>query len=211
MPRYTLVYFDIPGNRGEEIRLALHLAGQEFTDVRLKGTPAFARFKPKAPFGAVPFLEVEGMGTLGETSAILCYLGRAHGLHPTDPWQAARHEALMSATADVHTRIGFSIHTDDDAEKKRLREDLAADTLPSWAAAVEKQLGSGPFLAGDHPNVADIRLYMTTHWIRRGVLDHLAKDLFAPYPKLNALTDAFAAHPRVVDWKSRPTAPPVLA
>ena len=61
MPRPKLSYFDFPGGRGEDCRIALHLAGVDFEDERIKGTDWAAR-KATTPFGALPVLEIEGKG-----------------------------------------------------------------------------------------------------------------------------------------------------
>lgn len=36
MNKPRLIYFDFSGNRGEECRIALHLAGVDFDDVRIQ-------------------------------------------------------------------------------------------------------------------------------------------------------------------------------
>jgi glutathione S-transferase len=89
-----LIYFDAPVSRGEDCRLALHVAGVDFEDVRLKREEWMA-FKPTAPFGAVPVLEMLGQPPLAQSNAILVLIGRLHGLHPQDNFEAARHEAMM--------------------------------------------------------------------------------------------------------------------
>ena len=80
MSKPRLVYFDFAGSRGEECRIALHLAGVDFDDVRVAGADWPAR-KPQSPFGSMPILELDGQPPLGESNAILVYIGRQHGLH----------------------------------------------------------------------------------------------------------------------------------
>src|SRR4051812_10283278 len=53
MTKPKLTYFDAPVSRGEECRLALHLAGVEFEDDRIKG-PDWPALKPTTPYGSVP-------------------------------------------------------------------------------------------------------------------------------------------------------------
>ena len=50
MSRPRLIYFDFAGSRGEECRIALHLAGIDFEDVRIKGEdwPALKAGRPSA-------------------------------------------------------------------------------------------------------------------------------------------------------------------
>lgn len=202
MPRHKLTYFDISGSRGEECRLALHLAGLEFEDERLRANQ-WADRRANTPFGSVPVLHVEGKGDLAQSNAILCYIGRSHGLHPTDPWEAARHEMILGAVEDLRERVGATMLIKDPDQKRRAREELAAGPIPSWAAAIERQLGDGPFIAGERVHVADLKLYVLMSWFAKGVLDHIPVDVFAAYPRLVRLFDAVKRHPQVADWQSR--------
>ena len=59
MARPKLIYFDAPVSRGEECRLALHIAGVDFEDVRINRKD-WAALKPTTPFGGVPILRVTG-------------------------------------------------------------------------------------------------------------------------------------------------------
>jgi glutathione S-transferase len=59
MSKPKLIYFDVPVSRGEECRLALHLAGIDFDDVRIK--PAdWPALKDQTPYGSLPVLEWPG-------------------------------------------------------------------------------------------------------------------------------------------------------
>src|SRR5512140_767473 len=70
MTKPKLIYFDAPVSRGEECRLALHLAGVDFEDVRIK--PAdWPAMKPQTPYGGMPILELPGQPPLAQSNAIL--------------------------------------------------------------------------------------------------------------------------------------------
>src|SRR5260221_12079086 len=103
MATVKLSYFDFAGSRGEECRLALHLAGVPFEDDRIKDWPAG---KEKTPFGALPVLTVEGHPPLAQTNVILRLIGVQHGLHPRDEWEAARHEGLLGAVEHLRAHLG---------------------------------------------------------------------------------------------------------
>src|SRR5271169_6197174 len=137
MSKPKLTYFDAPVSRGEECRLALHLAGVDFDDNRLKAAD-WPALKPKTPFGGLPVLEMPGHPPLAQVNAILALVGRLHGLHPKDPFEAARHEAMMHHMEDLRTRIGLTLRMADD-EKKKTREVIAMTYLPDWAAHAEAQ------------------------------------------------------------------------
>ena len=202
MPRMSkpkLTYFDAPVSRGEECRLALHIAGIDFEDERIKFTDWPAR-KPSTPFGSLPVFTVPGHPQLAQTNAILTLIGRRHGLHPKDDFQAAQHESVMASVEDLRAAIRPSMVTKDPEEKKRLREELARDTIPTWAKNVEQLIGDGPFFGGATVNVVDLKLFVTLRWLRSGVLDHIPADLLNGFPKLLRVVDAVGEHPRVKDW-----------
>ncbi|HEY0135371.1 MAG TPA: glutathione S-transferase family protein [Nannocystis sp.] len=201
MPK--LSYFDLAGSRGEECRLALHLAGVAFEDDRIKDWPAR---KQQTPWGTVPTFEVEGRGVLGQSSAILLYIGREHGLHPSDPWQAALHEDLMGAVEDLRSTARPLLHITDPEQRIKAREEFAAGYLKRWGQAVERrliELGAGPFTAGADIQVVDLKLYMIVRWFASGTVDHVPRDVFAEFPRLTGVYQAVAEHPKIVAWYAR--------
>jgi glutathione S-transferase len=202
MSKPKLTYFDAPTSRGEECRLALCLAGVEFEDVRIQRT-AWPELKPKTPFGGLPTFEVEGHPVLGQSNAILAFIGRRWGLHPKDDFEAARHESVMAHVEDLRAAIGPSLSVKDETEKKRAREEFAATYLPAWAERAERQIGDGPFFAGAAPHVVDAKLYVIVRWLTGGKLDHVPTSVIAGYSKLVRVHDAVRDHARVKAWYAR--------
>jgi glutathione S-transferase len=202
MAKPRLHYFDAPVSRGEECRLALHLAGIDFEDVRIQRQD-WAKIKPTMPFGTVPVLELPGKPALAQSNAILVFVGRQHGLHPTEPFEAAQHEALMAHVEDLRTTVSPTIRISDEAEKKKAREALVESYLPQWAAGAEKHIGAGPFVAGSQLNVVDIKLYMAVRWFNSGKVDYIPPTIFANAPKLNCLHDAVRDDARVKAWYAK--------
>jgi glutathione S-transferase len=201
MDRPKLTYFDAPVSRGEECRLALHLGGIDFEDVRIKQAD-WPALRPKTPFGGLPVLEWPGHPALAQSNAILAFVGRRCGLHPKDDFEAARHEAVMCHVEDLRQTLGPSLRMDE-AEKKRTREALAASYLPAWAGFVEKQIGDGPFFAGSRLHIVDLKLYSIVRWVASGRLDHIPSTLFASHKKLVALHDAVRDHEGVRAWYAK--------
>lgn len=201
MSKPRLVYFDAPISRGEECRLALHVAGIDFEDVRIK-REEWPAIKPTMPYGSLPVLEIPGHPPLAQSSAILVLIGRRHGLHPTDDFEAARHEGLMQHVEDLRATLSATLRMDD-AEKKAARESLVTDYLPQWAGFAERNIGPGPFVAGDRISVADLKLYMVVRWLSSGTLDHVPATIFSGHPGLMGVHHAVRDHHAVKSWYAK--------
>ena len=197
-----LTYFDAPVSRGEECRLALHIAGVEFEDVRIKGAD-WPALKPKTPFGSLPIFELPGHPVLAQSNAILVLIGRRYGLHPKDDFEAARHEAILEYVEELRANMTPTLRISDEAEKKKARGALVASYLPNWGANVENQLGDGPFFAGAALHVADIKLHMAVRWFAGGKVDYIPATIFSSFLKLIRLHDAVRDHERVKSWYAR--------
>lgn len=202
MTKPKLTYFDAPASRGEECRLALHLAGVDFEDNRIKGAD-WPALKPSTPYGALPTFELPGHPVLAQTNAILVLIGRRHGLHPKDDFEAARHEAMMQHVEDLRSQINPTMRMND-ADKLAARQALAADYIPKWADYAERQLTSeGPFFAGAKPHVVDLKLYIIARWFLSGTLDHIPATIFSAAPKLVRAHDAVRDHEAVKAWYAK--------
>ena len=201
MTKPKLTYFDLSGSRGEECRLALHLAGIEFEDNRVKRGDWLA-LKPSTPYGSMPILELPGKPPLAQCNAILVLIGRRNGLHPADDFEAAQHEALMHHVEDLRHHIGPTLRIKDEDQKRAARQELATGYIPTWAAHTEKQLGEGPFVGGAKIHVVDLKGYMVVRWIASGTIDHIPATVFEPFPKLLRVAEAVAAHDGVKSWSA---------
>ena len=202
MAKPKLIYFDAPVSRGEECRLALHVAGVDFEDVRIK-REAWAALKPTMPFGSLPVFEVPGHPPLGQSNAILVLIGRRHGVHPNDDFEAARDEALMGHVEDLRAVVVPTMRMTDEAEKKKAREALVATFFPTWGAMTERQLGDGPFVGGSELHVVDIKLHMAVRWFAGGIVDHVPATIFAGFPKLMRVHDSVRDDARVKAWYAK--------
>lgn len=200
MNKPRLIYFDAPVSRGEECRLALHLSGVDFEDVRID--PAqWPAMKAQTPYGALPVLELPGKPPLADSNAILVLIGRRHGLHPADDFEAARHEAMMQHVEGLRAKLSPTIRMPE-PEKKAAREALVADFLPQWAQAAERNI-AGPFFGGDSIQVVDLKLHMALRWLASGKVDYVPATIFAGYTKLTGVHDAVRDHPAIRAWYAR--------
>ena len=201
MTKPRLIYFDFAASRGEECRLALHVAGIDFEDVRVKG-PDWPAMKTSMPFGAMPVFEIPGKPPLAHSNAILVLVGRGHGMHPADDFEAARHESLMCAVEELRHTISPTLRITDPEQKRLAREALAANELHTWGSQVERQLADSPFVGGPTLQVVDLKLYMLVRWLVSGVLDHVPSTVLDHCPKLIGVYRAVDAHPGVKAWQA---------
>jgi glutathione S-transferase len=201
MSKLRVSYFDFPGGRGEDCRMALVLAGVDFEDNRVKG-PAWAALKPATPYGSMPILEAEGKPVLAQSNAILTWIGRTYDLLPKDEWEAARHLAVLEAVEELRALLDPSGRIQDEDEKKRVRQELCAGPVKRWGTQIERQI-EGPFVAGEKIYVSDLKLFTVNNWIKRGVLDFVPTDTLDEFPKLQGVYKAVAAQPKIAEWRAR--------
>jgi glutathione S-transferase len=181
---YELHYWpNIPG-RGEFVRLALEAAGAAYVDVARgdekqgAGMPAMLRYledpSVRRPPFASPFL-VDGKTVIGQTAAILLYLGPRLKLAPAG--EADRlwmHQIqltladLVTEVHDLHHPIGSSLYYEDQkTEALRRAADFRRNRLPKflgWCEAVlERNAGNTarevPRLVGARLGYADLSLF----------------------------------------------------
>jgi glutathione S-transferase len=201
MSKIRLIYFDAPVSRGEECRLALHLAGVDFEDVRISGAQ-WATMKESTPYGGLPVLELPGRAPLAQSNAILVMIGRLHGLHPKDDFEAARHEGMMQHVEDLRAVVGPTIRMGE-AEKKAAREAIAREYLPAWARYAEKNIVAEPFFGGVNLHVVDLKLHMAVRWFVGGKVDHIPATIFDGCPKLMRVHDAVRDHADIKAWYAK--------
>jgi glutathione S-transferase len=169
--------------------------------MRIKGAD-WPAMKAQMPYGALPVLESPGRAPLAQSNAILVMIGREHGLHPADDFEAARHEGMMQHVEDLRGAVGPTIRMAD-TEKKAAREALVAGYLPDWARAAEKNILGEPFFGGAKIQVVDLKLHMAVRWFIGGKVDHIPATIFSNYPRLMRVHDAVRDHPGVKGWYAK--------
>ena len=109
----------------------------------------------------------------------------------------------MEAAEELRQKVWATNHIDDEGRKLAVRTEMARTFLPVWARGIERQIGGEPFMAGERPGVADVKLYMVHRWISTGTVDGIGPETFAPFEKLSGLAAAVAAHPAVAAWYAK--------
>ena len=158
---YQLHYWPGIQGRGEFVRLALETAGAAYVDVARGdtkaggGVPAMMRYLQgddvqRPPF-ACPFL-VDGRQVIGQTAAILLYLGPKLGLVPRSEadrlWvhqiQLTLADLVVEAHDTHHPIAGGLYYEDQKPEAKRRAEDFRRERLPKFLGWCETLLQRNP-------------------------------------------------------------------
>ncbi|WP_448662296.1 maleylacetoacetate isomerase [Sphingomonas sp. CJ20] len=201
-----LLYDYFRSSAAYRVRIALHLKGVAFDRHALpllEDAHLSPEHRARNPQGLVPALVLDDGTVLTQSLAIIDWLDTAYPtprLIPTDP--VARAHALAQALvigADVHpinnlriTRYLKHVLNADDAARAAWSQHWIAEGL----AALEAMAGSGPFLGGTAPGIADLFLVPQLYNARRveAPLDAYPK-LLAAEAAMLALDSVAAAHP----------------
>jgi glutathione S-transferase len=168
-------------------RILVRAAGLEFEEVDVWGKKDEPGFVRKDPAKLTPMLEEEGLprGSLWESCAIMQYLCNKHGLeqfYPTDPGRRAMVDSAMfyligtfyplMARATYPT-LGFPQYPGeaatsgaDDEIKAQAQQDAEAALAEPLDAFRAFFLDGEPFIGGDSPSIADMRLAATLEFLR---------------------------------------------
>jgi glutathione S-transferase len=169
------------------VRIFVRAAGLEFDELDVWGKKSTPEFLAKDPADLTPLLEEDGLpkGALWESCAIMQYLCNKHGLdrfYPTDPGERAMVDSAMFyligtfyplLARATYPTLGFAQYpgevgtseADDDAKAKAAQDAEAALTGPLEVYRTFFLAGR-PFIGGDEPSIADMRLAATLEFLR---------------------------------------------
>ena len=201
-----LVYFNIPFWRAETSRLALHLGGVPFEDVR-PNREEFRQLKASGtlPYGQLPVLHIDEF-VLAQSAAIARYCGQVSGHYPQDPIDAVRVDELLDTANQISGLISPSMRAKDAETKLQMRTQLAQDSLPQWFTFLSQRLdanAASPFFVGASMTVADLAIWRLLDWLTSGTLDGLPKTLLDPFPTLAAHHAHIGSHPKIQAWMAQ--------
>jgi glutathione S-transferase len=169
------------------VRIFVRAAGLDFEEVDVWGKTTTPEFVQKYPAHLTPMLEEEGLprGALGESCAIMAYLCNKHGLdhlYPRDPGERAMVDNAMFyligtfyplVTRATYPTLHFPQYPGevatsdaDDAMKAKAQKDAEAALADPLDVYRSFFLDGKPFIGGDHPSIADIRLATTLEFLR---------------------------------------------
>jgi glutathione S-transferase len=186
MPANTLSILK-PSVNNLTARIFVRAAGLEFEELDVWGKKSTPEFLAKDPADLTPLLEEEGLprGALWESCAIMQYLCNKHGLdrfYPTDPGERAMVDSAMFyligtfyplLARATYPTLGFGQYPGEvgtaDVDDE-LKAKAAKDAEAALAGPLEVYrtffLADRPFIGGDNPSIADMRLAATLEFLR---------------------------------------------
>jgi len=172
-------------------RIFVRAAGLDFEELDVWGKKTTPEFLAKDPADLTPLLEEDGLpkGALWESCAIMQYLCNKHGidrLYPTDPAARAMVDSAMFyligtfyplVTRATYPALGFGQYPGevgsseaDEAMKARAQQEAEAALAMPLDVYRTFFLADRPFIGGDEPSIADIRLAATLEFLH--VIDY---------------------------------------
>jgi glutathione S-transferase len=194
MPANTLSILK-PSVNNLTARIFVRAAGLDFEELDVWGKKGTPEFLAKDPADLTPLLEEEGLprGALWESCAIMQYLCNKHGLdefYPTDPGERAMVDSAMFyligtfyplLARATYPTLGFGQYPGevatsdaDDAMKAKAQQDAQEALARPLEVYREFFLADRPFIGGDSPSIADMRLAATLEFLRAVDYDFLA-------------------------------------
>jgi glutathione S-transferase len=185
MAAYTLNILT-PSVNNLTARIFVRAAGPDFEEQDVWGKTTEPEFLTKYPAHLTPMLEDPELprGSMGESCAICAYLADKHGLdqlYPTDPGRRAMVDNAnfyligtlypLVARATYPT-LGFPQYAGEVATSEaseELKQQAQRDAVSALAEplnAFQFFLEGKPFIGGDHPSIADIRLCATLEFLK---------------------------------------------
>jgi len=173
------------------VRIFMRAKGLDFEEVDVWGKKGTPDFLSKDPADLTPLLEEAGLprGSLWESCAIMQYLCNKNGfddLYPTDPAQRAMIDSAMFyligtlyplVARATYGALSFPQYPGevgsseaDDALKAQAQKDAEAALAGPLEVYHDFFMAGKPFIGGDHPSIADIRLAATLEFLR--VIDY---------------------------------------
>ena len=169
------------------VRIFVRAAGLDYEEVDVWGQATTPEYLAKYPAHLTPMLEEEGLprGAVGESCAIMAYLCNKHGLeqfYPSDPGRRAMVDnAMFYLIGTVYPLVARATYPvlafgqypgevatseADEEMKERARKDAEEALAEPLEVYNEFFLAGQPFIGGDHPSIADIRLAATLEFLR---------------------------------------------
>jgi len=197
-----LVYFGVPG-RAEASRVALALSELEWENVEVNGV-RFEIMKNNGdlPWDMLPVLQTPE-GTIAESSAILRFAGKAAGLVPSEPYQAAKVDEFIDGMLPFGGLLDDTYRISDVEERIQIRKKLFSPDGQGTRslAMLDRKISESTtgWAAGtDEMSIADLKLFVELFGLFSGNYDGLDSSMISGYTNLLNYHQKVANEPRIM-------------
>ncbi len=168
-------------------RIFVRAAGLDFEEIDVWGQQQSPEFVSKDPSMLTPLLECDGLprGALWESCAIMQYLCNKHGLdqfYPTEPGERAMVDSAIAyhlatlyplVARATYPTLSFGQYAGEVGTAPDATDEMKAKAQADALAALEGPLevyrrfflADRPFIGGNSPSIADIRLAATFEFL----------------------------------------------
>jgi len=132
-------------------------------------------------------------------------VGKLAGLYPMDDLEALHCDEVLDAVEDLNHAVGRTFGLQGEA-MKQAREELVQGRLATYVRGLGTLLarGGGEYFADGRLTVADLKVFVETRNLAKGILDHVPTDLVERLaPALAAHRERVANDPGVVAYSTR--------
>ncbi len=214
--KYEFFYWPGIQGRGEFVRLALEDSGADYLDVA-RGKNGMAKLTryccgedTERPSFAPPILKA-GKQVIGQTPAILSYLGRRHNLAPKNKagrlWVHQLQLTILDLTNeahDIHHPISARLYYEEQkSPAKRSAGIFIKERIPKYLGyfenIIEKNKKASGYLVDDQASYADLSLFQALSGLRYA-LPNAMERAEKKYPRLRELHARIAMRPRIAKY-----------
>ena len=192
---YKLYYFPLH-TRGEPIRMMLAHSGLEWED-KVTTFQQWPELKPNVPGNQLPTLELNNGTRLGQSLAIVRYIGMQHGYYPIDADEAQHVDELCDGFNDI---LGVVYKPHFTAPAERDTSKFFNETLPNYLNIIDSECARGNFIAGEKLTIADFMvgsLYVNYFTNPQVYEPENWEKVLAKFPNFKAYGERFAAANKV--------------
>ncbi len=214
--KYEFFYWPGIQGRGEFVRLALEDSGADYLDVA-RGKNGMAKLTrycggegTERPSFAPPILKA-GKQVIGQTPAILSYLGQRHNLAPKNKagrlWVHQLQLTILDLTNeahDIHHPISARLYYEEQkSPAKRSAAIFIKERISKYLGyfenIIEKNNKTSGYLVGDQASYADLSLFQALSGLRYA-LPNAMERAEKKYPRLRELHARIAMRPRIAKY-----------
>lgn len=200
--KMELGYWNLRG-LGNPLRLALEVAGVDYTERRFESMEEWHTFRDGAlaktgvvPFPSLPYMIVDENTGVSQSRVILRFIAERHGFAGDDEVERTAAAMVQEEASDLimaYVKVGQA------EDMEAARKEQVGGTVRTHMERLEAFLADKEWIAGGSSyTYADLAMYETLEWMW-----HLDAELEADYPKLRALHKRVGELPAVAAYVKR--------